>query len=85
MSFFNRIGVNEKGATAVETAFALPVLIIMIWMLVQFAQVYQALAGIQQGLGEGARYATLCVSASTSGCKSPSAAEIKSPITLSLW
>lgn len=85
MRFVSRIGTNEKGATAIETAFALPVLIVMIWMLVQFAQVYQALAGIQQGLGEGARYATLCVSATTSGCTSPSVAQIKKKITDSVY
>ena len=45
-------------------AFALPVLIVMIWMFVQLAQIYRALAGIQQALGEGARYAT-CASTPT--------------------
>jgi Flp pilus assembly protein TadG len=81
MRLLSQACANEEGSTAVETAFALPVLIVMIWMLVQFGQIYQALAGIQQGLGEGARYATLCISASTSGCTSPSATEIKAKIT----
>ena len=39
---------------AIEMAFALPVLIVMIWMFVQLAQIYRAMAGIQQALGEGA-------------------------------
>jgi hypothetical protein len=50
---------DERGAAVIETAFALPVLVVMIWMLVQMAQVYRAYAGIQHALGEGARAATL--------------------------
>jgi Flp pilus assembly pilin Flp len=57
---------DERGATVVETAFALPVLVVMIWMLVQLAQVYRAMSGIQHGLGEGARQATLWPQPSTS-------------------
>ena len=53
---------DESGAAAVEMAFALPVMIVMIWAFVQFAQVYRAMAGIQQALGQGARYATLAKS-----------------------
>jgi hypothetical protein len=54
-----RILRDERGVTLVETAFALPVLVVMIWMLVQLAQVYRAMSGIQHALGEGARHATL--------------------------
>lgn len=54
-----RIVRDERGATVVETAFALPVFVVMIWMLVQLAQVYRAMSGIQHALGEGARHATL--------------------------
>jgi hypothetical protein len=54
-----RILRDERGVTVVETAFALPVLVVMIWMLVQLAQVYRAMSGIQHALGEGARHATL--------------------------
>jgi Flp pilus assembly protein TadG len=43
----------------IETAFALPALIIMMWMLVQLGLVFRAMSGIQHGLGEGARAATL--------------------------
>ena len=50
---------NEQGAAVIEMAFALPVLIIMMWALVQFGLVFRAMSGIQHGLGEGARYATL--------------------------
>ena len=48
-------------------AFAFPVVIVMIWMIFQLAQVYRAVAGIQQALGEGARYATLCLNQSFDG------------------
>lgn len=63
---------DQNGAAVVETAFALPILVVMIWMFVQLAQVYRAVAGIQQALGEGARYATLCVTPSITGCSIPS-------------
>ena len=76
---------NESGAAAIEMAFALPVMIVMIWAFVQLAQVYRAMAGIQQGLGQGARYATLCLNPTTSGCTTPTAAQVKSRITSSVY
>ena len=79
-----RILRDQDGAAAVEMAFALPILIIMIWAFVQLAQVYRALAGIQQGLGEGARYATLCTPTVT-GCSAPNAATIKTKIQNSVY
>lgn len=54
-----KIRTDESGTALIEMAFAMPVLIVMIWMLVQLAQVYRAYAGIQHALGEGARAATL--------------------------
>ena len=71
MIWRKRITRDEQGAAAVEMAFAIPILVVMIWMFVQLAQVYRALAGIQQALGEGARYATLCMNPSSAGCSSP--------------
>lgn len=85
MKFGYRLVRNHDGAAAIEMAFALPVLIIMIWAFVQLAEVYRALAGIQQGLGEGARYATLCLSPTTSGCNAPDAATIKTKINASVY
>jgi Flp pilus assembly protein TadG len=76
---------DQDGAAAVEMAFALPVLIIMIWMFVQLAEVYRAVAGIQQGLGEGARYATLCLSPTATGCTTPTAANIAAKINASVY
>jgi Flp pilus assembly protein TadG len=54
-----RLSRDESGATMVEFAFALPVLILMIWMLVQMGLLFRANSGIQHALGEGARFATL--------------------------
>ncbi|HEY8592992.1 MAG TPA: TadE/TadG family type IV pilus assembly protein [Sphingomicrobium sp.] len=63
---------DVRGAATIEMAFALPTLIALIWAFVQLAQIYRATAGIQQALGEGARYATLCLNATTTGCTIPS-------------
>ena len=59
MRLGGRITRDERGVAVIEMAFALPILIVMIWMFVQLAQVYRALAGIQQALGQGARAATI--------------------------
>jgi Flp pilus assembly pilin Flp len=50
---------NEDGAAVIEMAFALPILIALIWMVVQLGLVFRAMSGIQHSLGEGARAATL--------------------------
>lgn len=76
---------DEGGAAAVEMAFAIPVLIVMIWAFVQLAEVYRAVAGIQQALGEGSRYATLCLTQSATGCTAPTADQIKTKINASVY
>lgn len=50
---------DKRGAAVIELAFALPALIIMMWVIIQLGLVFRAMSGIQHGLGEGARYATL--------------------------
>ena len=85
MTFGRRIRSDDKGVAAIEMAFALPILIVMIWMFVQLAQVYRALAGIQQALGEGARYATLCLNPSSAGCETPTIPEVKDKINASVY
>lgn len=80
-----RILRDEGGATVVETAFALPILIMMIWMLVQLAQVYRAMAGIQHALGEGARYATLCLNPTTTGCTAPTTTQIRTRVSAAVY
>lgn len=50
---------DQEGAAALEMAFALPVVMIAIWTMVQYAAVFRASAGIQHALGEGARVGTV--------------------------
>ena len=76
---------NEDGVAAVEMAFALPILIVLIWMFVQLAQIYRAMAGIQQALGEGARFATLCLDPGPTGCTVPTAGQVKNRISETVY
>jgi Flp pilus assembly protein TadG len=66
-------------------AFAVPIFVVMIWAFVQLAQVYRAVAGIQQALGEGARYATLCLTQSATGCAAPTSDQIKTKVQSSVY
>jgi Flp pilus assembly protein TadG len=84
MMLLRRIRRDDKGVATIEMAFALPILIVMIWMFVQFAQVYRALAGIQQALGEGARYATLCIPGNT-GCSKPTTDQVKTKMSAAVY
>lgn len=59
MRMFAKLRRDQQGAAVIEMAFALPVIIIMMWMVVQLGLVFRAMSGIQHGLGEGARTATL--------------------------
>ena len=68
---------DRRGAAVVELAFALPVLIILMWVIIQLGLVFRAMSGIQHGLGEGARYATLF--------PKPTDADIKTKITQTVY
>ena len=59
MTLFKRLRRDESGAAVIEMAFALPAMIMLIWMIVQLGLVFRAMAGIQHALGEGARLATI--------------------------
>jgi len=59
MSMIRRLKRDDRGGAVVEVAFALPILIIMIWMIAQLGLAFRAMAGIQHALGEGARLATI--------------------------
>lgn len=59
MMWAKRIGRNEAGASAIEMAFALPILLLFIFGIFQFGVIFLANAGMQHALGEGARYATI--------------------------
>ena len=50
---------NEKGAAAIEMAFALPIFLMLVWSVFQLGLAFRAVAGMQHALGEGARLATI--------------------------
>ena len=75
---------DERGAAAIEMAIALPVLVSMIYGIFQVGLLYQANAGMQHALGEGARYATLCVPVS-GACTTPSNTQIQTRISSKLF
>jgi Flp pilus assembly pilin Flp len=50
---------DQSGSAAIEFAVAVPILVTIIWGIFQIAVVLEANAGMQQALGEGARYATI--------------------------
>ncbi len=59
MRLLKKIRRNQDGVAVIEMAFALPALIVLMWMIVQLGLVFRAMSGIQHGLGEGSRMATL--------------------------
>jgi hypothetical protein len=59
VKLLRKISRNDEGAAVIEMAFALPILIMLLWMIVQLGLVFRAMSGIQHALGEGARAATL--------------------------
>ncbi|MES2905389.1 MAG: TadE/TadG family type IV pilus assembly protein [Pseudomonadota bacterium] len=77
MNLLRKLRRDEQGAAVIEMAFALPVLIVMMWMIVQLGLVFRAMSGIQHGLGEGARTATVYSSKTTAQRQT----EIKDKIT----
>jgi hypothetical protein len=75
---------DERGVAATEMALALPVLVTMIYGIFQVGLLYQANAGMQHALGEGARFATLCVQ-SGGTCVPPTDPQIKARMTNKLF
>jgi Flp pilus assembly protein TadG len=59
VKWLRRLSRDDRGAAALELAFALPTFIVMLYMVVQLGLVFRAMSGIQHALGEGARVATL--------------------------
>ena len=59
MKQLKRLSHNEDGVAVIEMAFALPILVMLLWMMIQLGLVVRAMSGIQHALGEGARTATL--------------------------
>jgi hypothetical protein len=81
MSRLFTIGHDERGAATIEMAIALPTLVLFIWGIFQLGIAFQANAGMQHALGEGARFATLCISPTTSGCSAPTNDSIRTRIS----
>ena len=59
MMQFRSIRRDERGAAAIEMAIAVPILALFLWGIFQIGIAFQASAGMQHALGEGARYATI--------------------------
>ena len=84
MRIIRNIGKDEHGSAMVQLALALPVFLTMIWGIVQFGLAVFANNGLQQALGEGARFATLCVSPTVAtGCRRHSDTDIRAKIVSS--
>jgi Flp pilus assembly protein TadG len=75
---------DERGAGAVEFALSVPILISLIYGIFEFSQLYEANAGMQHALGEGARFATLCIPTAT-GCNPESNDDIKAKMNAKLF
>ena len=72
---------DERGTAIIEMAIALPTLILFLYGIFQVGVAFQAKAGMQHALGEGARLATLCYNPTVAnGCSVPSNTVIKNKI-----
>jgi hypothetical protein len=81
MTLIRKLRRDQTGSAAIETAVGLPVLVLFIWGIFQVGVALQAIAGIQHGLGEGARYATICLTPNPiTGCATPTDTQIKDRI-----
>jgi Flp pilus assembly protein TadG len=72
---------SDRGAAAIEMAISLPVLMLFIYGIFEIGVAGQAIAGMQHGLGEGARMATICINPSATGtCGVPTDVDIAARI-----
>lgn len=55
----NRLRRDDRGVSTVEMALTLPILVVFFYGIFQVGAIMAADAGMQHGLGEGARMATL--------------------------
>lgn len=74
---------NQQGAAAIEFAIALPVLVVFIYGIFQVGLLYEANAGMQHALGEGARLASLYDKTTTD--RVPTDTAIKAKMTAQLF
>lgn len=81
MKRLTKIRVDQSGAATLEMAIALPTLILFVYGIFQVGVAFQAKAGMQHALGEGARFATLCYNPTVAdGCSVPTNDAIKTRI-----
>lgn len=77
---------DQAGAAAIEFAIAVPALIVMIYGIFQIGVAFQASAGMQHALGEGARLATICQNPTAAGvCSVATDAQIKAKINAKVF
>jgi Flp pilus assembly protein TadG len=77
MSLLKPLRCDQRGAAAIEFAIAVPILVLFIYGIFQVGLLFQANAGMQHALGEGARLATLCTPNGTT-CNTASDSQIVS-------
>jgi Flp pilus assembly protein TadG len=75
---------DQRGAAVIEMAIVLPVLIMFIYGIFQIGILYQANAGMQHALGEGARFAVLCKPV-TGGCNVSTDTQIKAKMNSAVF
>ena len=59
MTRFRQLIADRAGSSAIEFAVSVPVLVMLIWAIAQVGLLYEANAGMQHALGEGAGMATI--------------------------
>jgi len=84
MKLFRQLRRDERGVAVIEIAIVLPVLILFIYGIFQIGILYQANAGMQHALGEGARFATLCKPV-TGGCNIATDAQITAKMNAAVF
>lgn len=78
MTCLVRLVRDSRGVAIIEFAILLPVLVLFIYGTFMVGQLFYANAGMQHALGEGARFATLCLNPTPAGgCTVPSDAQIQ--------
>ncbi|HEX6661437.1 MAG TPA: TadE/TadG family type IV pilus assembly protein [Sphingomicrobium sp.] len=84
--FLHILGRNERGASIIEFAISVPVLTLFVYGIFVIGQLFEANAGMQHALGEGARYATLCLNpSSVTGCSVPTDTAIQTKVSNGLF
>jgi Flp pilus assembly protein TadG len=86
MTAIRKILADQSGASIIEFALAVPVLTTMLYGIFSLGQVFEADASMQHALGEGARYATLCLNPTAAGvCTVPTDQQITNKVTAKLF